>query len=211
VEEGEVVAVIGANGAGKTTTMNVLSGLLRPRAGTITYDGRNLLKLRPEAIVRAGLVQVPEGREVFARMTVAENLSVASWRRRDRPQVQRDIDDLLARFPILAERRSQPAGLLSGGEQQVLAIARGLVAAPRLLVLDEPSLGLSPQRVDEVFDIIESIHASGTTVLLVEQNALRALSIADRAYVVETGATTISGSGDDLLLDPEVRRAYLGV
>ena len=211
VDQGEVVALIGANGAGKTTTLNALSGLIRPRAGRLSYDGRDLRRMRADQVVRAGLVQVPEGREVFARMTVAENLVVAGWRRRERAEVGRDISKMLERFPILGDRRGQLAGQLSGGEQQILAIARGLIARPRLLLLDEPSLGLAPQRVDEVFEIIASIHEQGTTILLVEQNALGALRIADRAYVMETGATTMGGTGAELLADPDVRRAYLGV
>ncbi|HEV3234417.1 MAG TPA: ABC transporter ATP-binding protein [Candidatus Dormibacteraeota bacterium] len=211
VEEGEVVALIGANGAGKTTTLNAVSGMIKARSGSIKYDGRDVRRMRPESIVRAGLVQVPEGREVFANMNVAENLMVAAWRRRDRAQAERDIAAMLGRFPILEKRRRQPAGNLSGGEQQILAIARGLIAGPRLLLLDEPSLGLAPQRVDEVFEIIRGIREQGTTILLVEQNALRALDIADRAYVMELGTTTISGTGQELLANPDVRRAYLGV
>jgi branched-chain amino acid transport system ATP-binding protein len=211
VEEGEVVALIGANGAGKTSTLNAISGVVRARGGSMRYDGRDLRRMRPETIVRAGLVQVPEGREVFANMTVVENLEVATWRRRDRAQAAQDIAGMRTRFPILDRRWRQNAGHLSGGEQQILAIARGLVADPRLLLLDEPSLGLAPQRVDEVFDIVTGIGKQGTTILLVEQNALRALDIADRAYVIELGETTLTGTGAELLADPKVRRAYLGV
>jgi branched-chain amino acid transport system ATP-binding protein len=210
VAAGEVVALIGANGAGKSTILNALSGLIRPDSGTARFDGLDLTTAKPSAIVRHGLVQVPEGREILARQTVLENLELATWARRDRASIQTQIEAVMKRFPILGERRSLGAGTLSGGEQQMLAIARGLLAKPRLLLLDEPSLGLAPQMVDEVFDAIEEIHREGTTILLVEQNALRALEIADRAYVLETGQIKLSGSGDDLLHNPAVRRAYLG-
>jgi len=210
VAAGEVVALIGANGAGKSTILNALSGLIRPDLGKAVFDGMDLTGAQPSAIVRHGLVQVPEGRDIFARQTVLENLELATWGRRDRAAAARDIEAVMKRFPILAERRAMRAGTLSGGEQQMLAIARGLLAKPRLLLLDEPSLGLAPQMVDEVFDAIAEIHKDGTTILLVEQNALRALAIADRAYVLETGQVLLSGSGDDLLHNPAVRRAYLG-
>jgi branched-chain amino acid transport system ATP-binding protein len=211
VEEGEVVAVVGANGAGKSTVLACLSGLVRPRAGRLRYGDRDLAGLRPQAIVAAGLVQVPEGREVFARMSVRENLELGAWHRRDRPAVATEIDRLLERFPILSRRSRELAGNLSGGEQQVLALARGLLAAPRLLLLDEPSLGLSPKLVDQVFDLIASTRSEKLSVLLVEQNALRALALADRAYVMEEGVTTLSGTGQELLQAPEVRFAYLGL
>jgi branched-chain amino acid transport system ATP-binding protein len=211
VEEGEVVALIGANGAGKSTTLATISGIHRARHGRITFDGQDLGRLRPPQIVAAGLVQVPEGREIFARMTVEENLALGAWQRKDRAAVAGEAAALLDRFPVLARRRRQLAGVLSGGEQQVLAIARGLLARPRLLLLDEPSLGLAPQLVDEVFDIVESVHDAGNTILLVEQNALRALAAADRAYVMESGVTTVTGTGKELLDNPEVRTAYLGV
>ena len=211
VEEGEIVAVIGANGAGKTTLLSFLSGLVRPRAGRASLLGRNLAALRPREIVGAGLVQVPEGREVFARMTVRENLDLGAWRRRDRAGVARQVDELLARFPILERRRDELAGNLSGGEQQVLALARGLLAEPRLLLLDEPSLGLAPRLVDQVFELVEAIHREGTSILLVEQNALQALARADRAYVMESGRMTLTGTGRELLGHPEVRLAYLGL
>jgi ABC-type branched-subunit amino acid transport system ATPase component len=210
VAKGEIVALIGANGAGKSTILNTLSGLIRPQSGTAVFDGLDLADASPSEIVRRGLVQVPEGREIFARQTVLENLELATWARRDGAATRKDIDAVLARFPILGERRALSAGTLSGGEQQMLAIARGLLARPRLLLLDEPSLGLAPQMVDEVFRAIEEIHKDGTTILLVEQNALRALAIADRAYVIETGKILLSGSGDELLHNPAVRRAYLG-
>jgi len=210
VAAGEIVALIGANGAGKSTILNTLSGLIRPQSGTAIFDGLDLASAKASAIVRRGLVQVPEGREILARQTVLENLDLATWARRDGASVRKRIDEVLKRFPILGERRDLSAGSLSGGEQQMLAIARGLLARPRLLLLDEPSLGLAPQMVDEVFRAIEEIHKDGTTILLVEQNALRALAIADRAYVIETGRILLSGSGDDLLHNPAVRRAYLG-
>ena len=209
VAAGEVVALIGANGAGKSTILNTLSGLIRPDAGTAVFDGLDLTTAKPSEIVRRGLVQVPEGREILARQTVLENLELATWGRRS-GTVTKEIDAVIKRFPILGERRALRAGTLSGGEQQMLAIARGLLARPRLLLLDEPSLGLAPQMVDEVFSAIEDIHKEGTTILLVEQNALRALEIADRGYVLETGQVRLSGSGDDLLHNPAVRRAYLG-
>jgi len=210
VAAGEVVALIGANGAGKSTILNSLSGLIRPESGRATFDGLDLTNAKASSIVRHGLVQVPEGREILARQTVLENLELATWARRDGASTRQQIDAVLKRFPILGERRDLSAGSLSGGEQQMLAIARGLLAKPRLLLLDEPSLGLAPQMVDEVFRAIEEIHKDGTTILLVEQNALRALAIADRAYVIETGRILLSGSGDDLLHNPAVRRAYLG-
>jgi ABC-type branched-subunit amino acid transport system ATPase component len=209
VASGEVVALIGANGAGKSTILHALSGLIRPDSGTAIFDGLDLTTAKSSTIVRHGLVQVPEGREILARQTVLENLELATWARADRASGGQ-IEAVMKRFPILGERRAMRAGTLSGGEQQILAIARGLLAKPRLLLLDEPSLGLAPQMVDEVFTAIEEIHREGTTILLVEQNALRALAIADRAYVIETGQILLSGSGDDLLHNPAVRRAYLG-
>ena len=211
IQAGEIVAVIGANGAGKSTLLSCLSGLVRPAAGTALYAGRSLAGMRPREIVAAGLVQVPEGREVFARMTVQENLDLGAWLRKDRIAVGRQVGETLERFPILAERRDELAGNLSGGEQQILAVARGLLAAPRLLLLDEPSLGLAPKLVDQVFEIVEAIRSEATSVLLVEQNALQALARADRAYVMESGTTTLTGTGKELLGHPEVRLAYLGL
>jgi branched-chain amino acid transport system ATP-binding protein len=210
VQEGEIVTLIGANGAGKSTILNTLSGLIRPDSGTAVFDRLDLTRAKPSAIVRHGLVQVPEGREILARQTVLENLELATWGRRDGAAKRKQIEAVMKRFPILGQRQSLRAGTLSGGEQQMLAIARGLLARPRLLLLDEPSLGLAPQMVDEVFKAIQEIHEEGTTILLVEQNALRALEIADRAYVLETGQIRLTGTGDDLLHNPAVRRAYLG-
>jgi len=210
VAAGEVVALIGANGAGKSTILNALSGLVPIAGGTAVFRGLDLTNAKASTIVRRGLVQVPEGREILGRQTVLENLELATWPRRDRAAAQRETDAVMGRFPILGERRQMRASTLSGGERQLLAIARGLLAKPRLLLLDEPSLGLAPQMVDEVFSAIGEIHRDGTTILLVEQNALRALELADRAYVLETGQVQLTGSGQDLLHDPAVRQAYLG-
>ena len=210
IGKGEIVALIGANGAGKSTILNTLSGVLRPTAGVAQFGGLDLASASPEAIVRRGLVQIPEGREILARLTVRENLELGGWVRRDRAAVHREIDALMEQFPILRQRQHLPAGQLSGGEQQILAIARGLLARPRLLLLDEPSLGLAPQMVDTIFEIIQRIHGEGVTILLVEQNALRALEIADRAYVVETGRILLSGTGSALMKNPDVQKAYLG-
>ncbi|MDQ6883512.1 MAG: ATP-binding cassette domain-containing protein [Candidatus Dormibacteraeota bacterium] len=210
IGEREIVALIGANGAGKTTILNTLSGILRPKSGTARFGELDLTTTAPDRIVRAGLVQVPEGREVLARLTVRENLELGAWVRRDQQAARREIAALMERFPILGQRRDLPAGQLSGGEQQILAIARGLLARPRLLLLDEPSLGLAPQMVDAVFDVIRQIHEEGVTILLVEQNALRALEVADRAYVVETGRILLSGTGAELRQNPQVQKAYLG-
>ena len=210
VASGEVVALIGANGAGKSTILNSLSGLVPVAGGTAVFDGLDLTNAKPSTIVRRGLVQVPEGREILGRQSVLENLELATWPRRDRAAAQRETEAVMKRFPILGERRRMRASTLSGGERQLLAIARGLLAKPRLLLLDEPSLGLAPQMVDDVFSAIDEIHRDGTTILLVEQNALRALEVADRAYVLETGQVQLTGSGQDLLHDPAVRLAYLG-
>ena len=210
VGKGEIVALIGANGAGKSTILNSLSGVLRPHAGVARFGELDLTTAPPDRIVRQGLVQVPEGREILARLTVRENLELGAWGRRDGRSAHRDIEGLMEQFPILGQRRDLLAGQLSGGEQQILAIARGLLAQPKLLLLDEPSLGLAPQMVDTVFDVIQRIHKDGVTILLVEQNALRALEIADRAYVVETGRILLSGTGAALRRNPEVQKAYLG-
>ena len=201
VREGEVVALIGANGAGKTSTLAAISGLVRPARGAVRLAGRELAGAAPHAIVRAGVVQVPEGREILARMSVHENLLLSG---------AADATPMYERFPILAERRALPAGNLSGGEQQLLAIARALLARPRVLLLDEPSLGLAPKMVAQVFEVLAGLKANGTTMLLVEQNALRALRLADRAYVPELGRIGLTGTGAALLRDTGVARAYLG-
>ena len=212
VAEGEIVCLIGANGAGKTTLLNLISGLHRPSAGRVLWQGRPLIPGRPDRAVARGVVQVPEGRQVFAPLTVRENLQLGAflrWRR-DRRAVERDLEEMLETFPILKNRLEQPAGTLSGGEQQMLALARGLMSAPRLLLLDEPSLGLAPLIVKEIFRIVAGLPARGCTVLLVEQNALGALSVADRGYVLTGGRITARGTSAELLADGEVQRAFLG-
>jgi branched-chain amino acid transport system ATP-binding protein len=223
IRDGEVVALLGANGAGKSTLLRTLSGLVRPTAGTARFDGLDLARASSSAIVRRGLVHVPEGREILGRLTVRENLALGAWPRRPgspggtpgavRPQrraLAADVDRVLVRFPLLARRADTPAGALSGGEGQILAIARALMARPRLLLLDEPSLGLSPRLADEVFDLVAGIAAGGVTVLLVEQNAAIALDLAERAYVIESGRIEKEGSAASLRHDPDVRAAYLG-
>jgi len=209
--EGEIVTLLGANGAGKTTTMRVISGLLRPQSGTVMFAGRLLTMLRAPRIVEAGLVQIPEGRRLWPRMTVLENLELGAYSRGSRARRRETLAWVLSLFPRLGERRAQLAGTLSGGEQQMLAIGRGLMSRPRLLMLDEPSLGLAPILVREVFRIVREINGGGVTVLLVEQNVRQALEIAHRGYVLETGRIVRSGSSADLLGDPEIRRAYLGL
>lgn len=217
VGRGEIVALIGANGAGKTTTLATISGLLRPVEGTIRFtpepDGAaiDLARMRAEEIVGAGISHCPEGRQVFAGLSVAENLRIGAYRRRDRAAVEADAREIEAMFPILGERAHLPGDRLSGGEQMMLVIGRALMSRPKLLLLDEPSLGLAPQLVETVFDILERIRGEGVTILLVEQNAAMALDIADRAYVLETGSITLEGTGRDLAADREVQRAYLGV
>ena len=210
LKEGEIVALIGANGAGKSSSLNTISGLNKPREGRILFEGEEITSLAPQLIVNKRIIQVPEGRKIFPKMTVLENLEMGSFSCDDRKQIKRDLDEMMQRFPRLGERRSQLGGTLSGGEQQMLAIARGLMAHPRLLLLDEPSMGLSPVLVEQVFDTIREINANGVSILLVEQNAQMALSIADRGYVLETGKVVLSGAGKDLLQDPTVRAAYLG-
>ncbi len=211
VDEGEIVTLLGANGAGKTTTMRVLSGLLRPRSGTVTFSGQAIHRLPPPRIVQAGLVQIPEGRHLWPRMTVLENLELGAYAPHLRSRRREGLEWVFSLFPRLAERRIQLAGTLSGGEQQMLAIGRGLMSRPRLLMLDEPSLGLAPILVREVFRIIEEINARGVTVLLVEQNVRQALEVAHRGYVLETGRIVQSGAAADLLDDPRIKRAYLGL
>ena len=210
VEEGQIVTLIGANGAGKSTTLRAISGLQKPQSGSILYGGEELTGLPAKEIVRRGIIHVPEGRRVFPDMTVAENLKIGAFLRRDSAGIASDMDYVYTLFPRLKERSWQLAGTLSGGEQQMLATGRALMSRPSLLMMDEPSMGLSPILVSEVFEIIKAINASGTTVLLVEQNAAMALSIATRAYVLETGRITKEGSADALMHDDDVRRAYLG-
>jgi len=210
IHSGEIVTLIGANGAGKSTLMKTVSGVLPPSAGSIEYDGVRIEKKSPAARVKLGLVLVPEGRQILRRMTVQENLLMGAYPRRDLSAVKEEIEDLLCRFPVLRERRQLPADVLSGGEQQILAIGRALLARPRLLMLDEPSLGLSPLLVKEIFGIISRLHESGITILLVEQNALKALQVSDRGYVMETGRIVISGGSDELLHSETLRDAYLG-
>jgi branched-chain amino acid transport system ATP-binding protein len=210
LEQGEIVALIGANGAGKSTTLNTISGLLRPREGAVWFQEHEIHQKPPQEIVRQGIIQVPEGRKIFSRMTVRENLEMGAYIQTDRASIQRDVDMVFARFPRLSDRRNQLGGTLSGGEQQMLAIGRGLMAHPTLLLLDEPSMGLSPLLVEQIFDIIQDINEQGTSILLVEQNAQMALAIADRAYVLETGKVVMQGTGDALLEDTSVIEAYLG-
>ena len=210
VRDGEIVTLIGANGAGKTTNMHAISGLLKPASGSITMDGQDLVKMPSHKIVSLGLAQVPEGRRVFAQQTVEENLVLGAYTRRDKAGIEEDQERVFDLFPRLKERRTQLAGTLSGGEQQMLAMGRALMAKPKLVLMDEPSMGLSPLLVKEIFHIIEDINKQGTTVLLVEQNARMALAIADRAYVLETGKITLEGTGEELAKDERVRKAYLG-
>jgi branched-chain amino acid transport system ATP-binding protein len=210
VEPGEIVALLGANGAGKSTALRAISGLVAPAAGAITWDGRRIDGLAPEVVVRRGIAQVPEGRQIFPELTVEENLLIGSYSRRDRRPVRRELGAIFDRFPSLAARRGQPGANLSGGEQQMLAIARAMMGAPRLLLLDEPSMGLAPKLVREVFRVVEALNREGVTVLLVEQNARLALATAQRAYVLETGRVALAGRASDLRNDPEVRRSYLG-
>src|SRR5262245_23041755 len=211
IEPGEILSVVGANGAGKTTMLRAISGLLRPRAGEITLDGARLDRLPSHAVVEQGVVQVPEGRKIFPSLTVPENLEPGSYAPAARPHRRESLDRVLALFPILAERRRQAAGTMSGGQQQMLAIGRALMARPRLLMLDEPSLGLAPKIVQEIFRIIGEINRAGTTVLLVEQNTRQALALAGRGYVLENGRVVLSGVGRDLLDNEHVQRAYLGM
>ncbi|MEW2384897.1 ABC transporter ATP-binding protein [Micromonospora sp. NPDC047707] len=211
VNEGEVVALIGANGAGKTTTMRAISGLRPIASGTIVFDGTDVTRMRADLRVIRGIGQAPEGRGVFPGMTVLENLEMGAYTRRDRSEINKDLGMVLDLFPRLAERRKQPGGTLSGGEQQMLAVGRALMARPRLLLLDEPSMGLAPKLIQQIFEIITRINEQGTTILLVEQNAQQALSRAHRGYVLETGRIVKEGTGEALLHDPAVKEAYLGV
>ena len=210
VNEGEIVTLIGANGAGKSTTLRTISGLLKPKTGTVKFEGQDIAGLPAQGIVSLGISQVPEGRRVFANMTVMENLELGAYLRSDKKEIKEDLKSVFERFPRLAERRGQLSGTLSGGEQQMIAMGRALMSRPRLLLLDEPSMGLAPLLVKEIFSIIKEINASGTTVLLVEQNANMALSIAHKAYVLETGRIILSGDAKELAASEEVRKAYLG-
>lgn len=210
VNDGEIVALIGANGAGKTTTMHAISGLLKAKEGKILLDDVDLTKVSADKIVGQGLVQVPEGRRVFTQMSVEENLMLGAYLRKDKEEIQKDFDHVYELFPRLNERRKQLAGTLSGGEQQMLAMARALMSKPKIMLLDEPSMGLSPLLVKEIFRIIQDINKQGTTILLVEQNAKMALGIANHAYVLEIGKITLEGTGEELANDPRVQKAYLG-
>lgn len=210
VNEGEVVTLIGANGAGKTSILRTISGLVRPSAGTISFLGNEIQKVPARKIVADGLSQVPEGRHVFAGLTVMENLEMGAFLRNNREENQANLKKIFARFPRLEERKNQDAATLSGGEQQMLAMGRALMSQPKLLLLDEPSMGLAPIFIQEIFDIIQDIQKQGTTVLLIEQNANKALAIADRGYVLETGKVVLSGTGKELLASEEVKKAYLG-
>ncbi len=210
LKKGEIVALIGANGAGKSTTLNTISGLLRPRQGAIHFEGEEITQTLSEDIVHKGIVQVPEGRKIFATLTVMENLEMGAFTQREKDVFDKNVQNVFQRFPRLKERRDQRGGTLSGGEQQMLAIARGLMANPRLMLLDEPSMGLSPLLVEQIFTIIRDINDQGTSILLVEQNAQMALSIADRGYVLETGKVVMEGPAQDLLHNDQVIEAYLG-
>ena len=210
VNQGEVIALIGANGAGKTTTLQTLTGILSPKSGSIVFEGKDLTRTPAHKIVEMGMAHVPEGRRVFADMSVYENLLLGAYTRKDKAEIAESLASVYTRFPRLEERKGQRAGTLSGGEQQMLAMGRALMSRPRIILMDEPSMGLSPIFVNEIFDIIREVSESGTTVLLVEQNAKKALSIADRAYVLETGSITMDGKAEDLLNDEAVQKAYLG-
>lgn len=210
VNEGEIITLIGSNGAGKTTTLHSISNLIKKQSGTITFEGTDITNLSADKIVKSHLIQVPEGRRIFANLSVKENLELGAYLRKDKAKIKKDMDKVYELFPRLKERIKQNAGTLSGGEQQMLAIGRALMEEPKLLLLDEPSMGLAPILVDEIFEIIKRINADGTTILLVEQNAFKALSIADRAYILETGTIAKEGKASDLISDDSVKNAYLG-
>ncbi len=210
VNEGEVIALIGANGAGKSTTLHTITGLKSPKSGSVIFDGKDITKLPAHKIVALGMAHVPEGRRVFSQLTVYENLKMGAYTQKDKQKIEASFQMVYERFPRLKERRNQSAGTLSGGEQQMLAMGRALMSNPKILLMDEPSMGLSPILVNEIFDIIQSVSASGTTVLLVEQNAKKALSIADRAYVLETGSIVKEGPASVLMDDESIKKAYLG-
>jgi len=210
VNQGEIVSLIGANGAGKSTILRTISGLIKPASGTLTYEGQNITKTNAQKIVQLGISHVPEGRHVFKGLSVRENLEMGAFLRNDRANIEADIQAVYDRFPVLGERQKQDASTLSGGEQQMLAMGRALMSKPKLLLLDEPSMGLAPIFIQEIFNIIQQIQAQGTTVLLIEQNAKMALSIASRGYVLETGKIVLSGTGQELLESDAVQKAYLG-
>ena len=210
VNEGEVIALIGANGAGKTTILHTVTGLIAPKSGKIEFEGKDITKMPAHKIVTLGMAHVPEGRRVFADLSVYENLLMGAFKRKDKDEIAKTLEMVYKRFPRLRERKNQVAGTLSGGEQQMLAMGRALMSHPKILLMDEPSMGLSPLFVNEIFDIIKEVSASGTTVLLVEQNAKKALSIADRAYVLETGKIVLDAAADVLMNDPSIKKAYLG-
>ena len=210
VNEGETVALIGANGAGKTTTLHTITGLLSPKKGSVVFEGKEITKVPAHKIVSLGMAHVPEGRRVFAQLSVYQNLKMGAYTRKDKAEIDEMLETVYKRFPRLKERQNQMAGTLSGGEQQMLAMGRALMSKPKIVLLDEPSMGLSPILVNEIFDIIQSLNKAGTTVLLVEQNAKKALSIADRAYVLETGRIVQSGDAQVLLNDESIKKAYLG-
>ena len=210
IQSHETVALIGANGAGKTTTLHTISGLLKPAAGQILFQGEDITRTPAESVVARGVIQVPEGRQVFAKLTVEENLKLGAYLQKDKEKIQSTHERVMELFPILRERRRQAAGTLSGGEQQMLAIGRALMSQPRLLLLDEPSMGLSPLMTQQVFDVLQELKKEGLTILLVEQNAYEALTISDRAYIMETGNITLEGKSSELIDDPRVRDAYLG-
>lgn len=210
VNEGEVIALIGANGAGKTTTLHTITGLLKAKSGSVKFEGRELTKMPPHKIVEMGMAHVPEGRRIFQQLSVFKNLDLGAYTRKDKQEYAKNLEMVYEKFPRLEERKSQIAGTLSGGEQQMLAMGRALMSHPKIILMDEPSMGLSPLYVTEIFDIIRSVNESGTTVLLVEQNAKKALSIANRAYVLETGKIVLSGDAHELMNNDSVKKAYLG-
>ena len=210
VNEGEIIALIGANGAGKTTILHTITGLLTPKGGQVMFEGKDITKTPAHKIVELGMAHVPEGRRVFAQLSVYQNLKMGAYTRSDKNEIEESLEMVYKRFPRLEERKNQMAGTLSGGEQQMLAMGRALMSKPRIILMDEPSMGLSPILVNEIFDIIQSVSASGTTVLLVDQNAKKALAIADRAYVLETGKISLDGNAKDLLNDDSIKKAYLG-
>ena len=210
VNEGEIVSLIGANGAGMTTILHTITGLLSPKKGSVLFEGKEITKIPAHKIVSLGMAHVPEGRRVFAQLSVYQNLKMGAYTRKDKDELEKTLETVYKRFPRLEERKNQLAGTLSGGEQQMLAMGRALMSHPRIILMDEPSMGLSPILVNEIFDIIQSVSASGTTVLLVEQNAKKALSIADRAYVLETGNIVMTGDAKELMNDDSIKKAYLG-